>query len=155
MATLAAVKARIQDAMCYINGYGVSIDRSDLHNTMNTLGEKWGVSFLTGFVRSVYAVAKMATHVALAALCFVCAITLGCFGIGTNPEKTHVILKGFSGKTSDNLDEFKDGAEHFRKGIAETFQLCALARSIRDERRAKEFAELRAYNETYEEYGDL
>ena len=139
----------------YVNGDGGGGGKSDLHDKMNTLGERWGVSLLTGFGRSVYAVAKMATRIALAALCFVCAITLGCFGIGTNPEKTHVILKGFSGKTSDNLDEFKDGAEHFRKGIAETFQLCALARSIRDERRAKEFAELRAYNETYEEYGDL
>ena len=68
----------------------------------------------------------MATHVALAALCFVCAITLGCFGIGINSEKTHVILKGFAGKTSYNLDEFKDGADHFWKGIAETLQIYAL-----------------------------
>ena len=115
---------------------------SKLHNRMNTLGEKWGVSFLTGLVRSVYAVAKMATRIALAALCFVCAITLGCFGIVTNSEKTHCKKRAFARKTRYNLDEFKDGGKQLCRGVAETFQLCAIAVSIHYARMAKNNVEM-------------
>ncbi len=123
--TLIDIKVRLQEAYNYINENsqisGDDGDKSELHNQMDTLGNQWGVSVLTGLGRSVYAVAKMATRIALAALCFVCAITLGCFGKGGLCSK----------KIQYNLDKFEGGTAHLRKGLKEIFQLSARAESTR------------------------